>query len=83
MSMVVIAKSSKIFPFHVHWPTEKKKIPDIERTKMLESIICIKVIFPKVHSYIMVLVFGNFPLKIDRPTNLPKLYMDGKWEYFR
>ena len=32
-------------------------IPDIERAKKPESIICIKIIFPKVYSYIMVLVF--------------------------
>ena len=58
-------RSSKTFPFHVHWPTgkEEKKsprvgnIPDIERAKMPEFIIRIKIIFPKVYSYIMFLVF--------------------------
>ena len=53
MSLVVISNHGKYFDFRFTGRMEKKKvdesvnIPDIERTKMPESIICIKIIFFK------------------------------------
>ena len=66
MPLVVISNHGKYFDFKFTGLLKKKKvdesvnIPDIERTKMPESIICIKIIFfPKVYSNLMVLVFGK------------------------
>ena len=90
-SMVVIGDHRKHshFTFTGRPGKEKKKspqvgnIPDIDRAKMPESIICIKIIFPKVYSYIMVLVFEKEQychkkskgekLPVDQPSNQSSL----------
>ena len=53
MPLVVISNHGKYFDFKFTGLLKKKKvdesvnIPDIERTKMPESIICLKIIFSK------------------------------------
>ena len=53
MSLVVISNHGKYFDFRFTGRMKKKKvdesvnIPDTERTKMPESIICIKIVFFK------------------------------------